>query len=408
MARILLAWEIGGGYYGHLMRFLTLARVLARRGHEPVFALKDLTHVESVLRDEPFAVFQAPVWAAQVSGLPQPIGFAETLMRLGFLHPSALTGLCRGWRTLVKAIGPQLLILDYAPTALLATRGIGLPRVLFGNSFAVPPRTVPMPIYRWWRPEPLARIVEGERLVLASANMVLARFSQAPMRQLADLLDSDENIIAASEEFDQYPGRAGDHYWGDLTNLQQGLAPQWPTVGAKRIFAYLRPSFRDFAKVLEALRRVNAAVLVHAPGISAQQLKTHTAANLAFSAEPVRVADARRECDLCVCHAGASTTESFVTAGKPVLLLPEHLEAMMTAKRVQQLGAGLAVDFEKPAPDYGRLVRRLLEEPSFTQAAQVVARRHLHDDEPATRVGKIADQCEELLARTLPHDTFLP
>src|SRR5437773_4817219 len=102
------------------MRFLTLARELARRKHEPVFALRELTHVETVFGDEGFRVFQAPIFAGRVSGLPPAIGFAETLMRLGFVHPATLAGLCRGWRTLVDAIAPDLAILDYAPTALLA------------------------------------------------------------------------------------------------------------------------------------------------------------------------------------------------------------------------------------------------------------------------------------------------
>jgi UDP:flavonoid glycosyltransferase YjiC (YdhE family) len=52
VARILLAWELGGDY-GHLMSFLTLAREFARRGHEPIFALRELTFVDTVLRDEP-------------------------------------------------------------------------------------------------------------------------------------------------------------------------------------------------------------------------------------------------------------------------------------------------------------------------------------------------------------------
>ena len=76
MARFLLAWELGGDY-GHLMRFLTLARELVRRGHEPVFALRELTHVETVLGSEPFRVFQAPIFAGQVTGLPAAIGFAD-------------------------------------------------------------------------------------------------------------------------------------------------------------------------------------------------------------------------------------------------------------------------------------------------------------------------------------------
>ncbi len=87
-----------------------------------------------------------------------------------------------------------------------------------------------------------------------------------------------------------------------------------------------------------------------------------------------------------------------MTAGKPVLLLPQHLEQMMTAKRVLELGAGLVVDYEEPAPDYHALLQRLLDEPSFTEAAQAVAARHAGDD-PATRVPRIVDRLEEIVAR---------
>ena len=160
MPRILLGWEIGANY-GHVMRLATLARELARRGHEPVFAVKELTHVETVLRDDRFRVFQAPVWMGRVTGLVDPAGFAETLLRFGFLHPDALTGMCRAWRHLFAAVDPQMLVLDYAPTALLASRGLGLPRVLYGDSFTMPPRTEPMPAYRWW--EPCAGDARGRR-----------------------------------------------------------------------------------------------------------------------------------------------------------------------------------------------------------------------------------------------------
>jgi Erythromycin biosynthesis protein CIII-like, C-terminal domain len=396
VARILLAWELGGDY-GHLMRFLTLARELQRRGHEPVFALRELTHVDAVLGDEPFRVFQAPIFVANVSGLPAAIGFAETLMRLGFVHPSTLTALCRGWRTLMEAIAPDLAVFDYAPTGLLATRGLGVPRMLFGSSFSVPPRTEPMPIYRWWAGENLARVLASERVVLAKANEVLARLGQAPMARLSDLLDADEVVIAASADFDQYPGRTGATYWGSVANLDKGVSPPWPIVGAKRVFAYLKPHYPDFEKLLKALRTIDAAVVIHAPGVAANLVRSYTAANVAFSEEPVRMADVRRECHLGICHAGVGTVEALITAGKPVLALPQHLEQMMTGKRLASIGAGLVVDPQESASrDYGRILRRLLDEPSFTAAAQAVADRHV-DDDPAARVARIADRCETLI-----------
>ena len=396
MARILLAWELGGDY-GHLMRFLTLGRELARRGHEPVFALRELTHVEAVLGDEPFKVFQAPIFVANVSGLVPAIGFAETLMRLGFIYPSILTALCRAWRNLVEAIAPELTLFDYAPTGLLATRGLPIPRVAFGSAFSMPPRTEPMPIYRWWHGEPRERVLSSERIVLANANKVLARLGQPPMARLADLLDVDETIIAAAEEFDQYPGRVGARYWGALANVEKGVPPPWPIVGAKRIFAYLKPHFGDFEKVLKALRNVDAAVVVHAPGTSDDMVKKHTTANVTFSSAPVRMSDVRRDCDVGVCHAGAGTVEMLITAGKPLLLLPQHLEQMMVAKRAVQIGAGLVADPAEPASlNYERALKRLLNEPGFTAAAQAVAARHVDDDPPA-RAARVADRCEELI-----------
>ena len=397
MARILLAWELGGNY-GHLMRFNVLARELKRRGHQPVFAVRDLTFVEAIFRDDPETVFQAPVWMRSITGLPPPIGFAEQLMRFGFFHPETLTGICRAWRALVEAVGPQLIVFDYAPTGMLATRGMRVPRVLIGEGFSMPPRTEPMPIYCWWRPAPQARILEAERRVLVNANAVLARLSAPPMQRLADILDAEEAMLATSQEFDQYPSRTDGRYWGSVAESTGGAPPRWPAVGGKRIFAYLKPRCRDFDALLTALRAIDASVVVHAPGVSPHALRTHTAANVTFSLDPVRMADVCRECDLGICHSGANTVHALVTAGRPVLLLPEHLEQMMTAKRVLELGAGLVVDYEEPAPDYPMLLRRLLEEPWYTEAAQVVGARHAGDD-PTARVARIVDRFEEPLTR---------
>jgi UDP:flavonoid glycosyltransferase YjiC (YdhE family) len=167
-------------------------------------------------------------------------------------------------------------------------------------------------------------------------------------------------------------------------------------VGAKRVFAYLKPNYGNFENILKALRTIDAAVVIHAPGVSENVVRNYTAANVAFCADPVRMSDVRRECHLGICHAGVGTVEALVTAGKPVLALPQQLEQLMTAKRLLALGAGLVVE-PKESRDYGRILRRLLDEPSFTAAAQAVAARHV-DDDPAQRVMRIAERCEELLS----------
>jgi UDP:flavonoid glycosyltransferase YjiC (YdhE family) len=404
MAKVLLAWELGADY-GHVMRFSTLSRELVRRGHEAVLVLKDLTHAEALLADQGLTVLQAPVWQGSVTGLVQPASFAETLLRLGFLHPNALTGLCRAWLALFGLCKPDVLVCDYAPTALLATRGLGLPRICMGDGFAVPPRTQPMPIYRPWRPEPPARVAQAEQHTLNGANAALANLGQPPLRCLSELLEVDDEIIASFAEFDHYPGRQGARYAGPLPNPAQGVAPDWPLVDGPRVFAYLKPGTRDFEPVLKALRALDVAAVVHAPGVSTSLQHRYLAANIRFSEKPLRMDDICRECDIGICHAGTGTVQPLVTAGKPVLLLPQHVEQMMTARAVQSLGAGLVVDYERPAPDHRKLINRLIEEPAFAGAARAVAARYAGDD-PAARLQAIVDRIEAVISA--PRSAPLP
>ena len=396
MSRVLLAWELGAEY-GHVMRFATLARELVRRGHEPLLVLKDLTHAEALLGDLGLTVLQAPVWLGDVSGLPQPASYAETLLHLGFLHPAALTGLCRAWRSLIDLCQPDVLVCDHAPTALLATRGRGLSRICLGDGFAVPPRAQPMPIYRPWRPEPPARVAQAEQHTLNGANAALVKLGQPPLRCLAELLEVDDEIIASFAEFDHYPGRQGARYAGPLPNPAQGVAPHWPLVDGPRVFAYIKPGTRDFEPVLKALCALDVAAVVHAPGVSTTIQHRYLAAHIRFSEQPVRMDDVARECDIGICHAGTGTVQALVTAGKPVLLLPQHVEQMMTARAVLALGAGLVVDYERPAPDHRKLIKRLIGEPAFAAAAQAVAARHAGDD-PAARLAAIVDRIEAVIA----------
>lgn len=396
-----------GADYGHVIRLATLARELARRGHEPTLALRDLTHADALLGHEPFTVLQAPLWLGDVTGLVQPASFAETLLRVGFLHPQALTGVARAWRALVAMCAPDLLVCDYAPTALLATRGLGLARINIGESFGVPPRTQPMPIYRPWRPEPPARVAQAEQHALNGANAVLTRLGLPTLRCLAELMEVDDEIITTFAEFEQYPGRVGGHYAGGMSDPGQGVPPEWPLVDGPRVFAYIKPGTRDFEPVLKALRALEVAAVVHAPGMSTAMQHRHLAANIRFSERPLRMVDVCRECDIAICHAGANTVQALVVSGKPLLLLPTHVEQMMTAKAVQHLGAGLVVDYERPAPDYRKLMKRLIDEPAFAAAAQAVAARHV-DDDPAARLAAVADRIEAVIATRHGKQAFSP
>ena len=75
-----------------------------------------------------------------------------------------------------------------------------------------------------------------------------------------------------------------------------------------------------------------------------------------------------------VAHGGAGTTLAALAAGVPLVLLPLSADQPINARRVAELGAGLALDGGAGAvPRLAGAVARVLEEPGYRAAARRVA-----------------------------------
>lgn len=394
MATILFAWELGGDY-GHLARLLPLARELAARGHRPVFVLRDLLGAEAILAPHGLTAFQAPLWLGQVSNLPEPISYPEMLMRFGFLNGRALTGICRAWRNLLALLRPDLLVLDHAPTALLASRGLGLPRLHCGDGFCIPPAERPLPPFRWWQKENLVRLQDSEQHVLATANTVLLDLGAPPLARFSELFACDDQLFLSFAELDHYPARSGADFLGPVFALGQGVEPNWPPGPGPRLFAYLKPGYGALDKVLSALAGFPASVLVHLPGAARKTVATYSTGTMAIAAEPLAMETLRRSCDLCLCHGGAGTTAAMLLAGKPLVLLPMHMEQTMTARRLSDLGVAVTV-VPEACGQLPRLLKKVLATPELAAAAGRFAARHGGYDQQAT-IRQAADRGEALL-----------
>lgn len=395
MSRILFAWELGGGY-GHIAGFLPVALGLRERGHEVIFALKDVSHAAAILGARRFPYVQAPIWLPKLVGVPEPVSYAEILFRFGYLSAGGLSGLFEAWRRLFEWTSPDLLMVDHSPTALLASRGMGMPRAMIGIGFFCPPHANPLPSMRPMLNVPQARLADSERRVLEVANSVLAgaRAPQLPM--LADLFDVEENLLCTFPELDHYPGRAGGKYWGPRFSLEEGAAVAWPEGDGKKIFAYLKPGYPHFEKILQALAALPARIVIHAPGLPESLASRYQQPHIKFHRQPVRMKQASEECDLALCHGGAGTVSAMLLAGRPLLLLPMQLEQHLMACRVVELGAALMADQDNANPNYTELIGRLLAEPAYSRQARAFAEKH-GDFDQREQSKRIAKRCEEII-----------
>lgn len=361
--------------------------------------LRDITRAESILGEHRLEFLQAPVWLTSVHGLPPDINFTETLYRFGYLYPDGLLSMAKAWRAAWQLLQPQLMIFDHAPSAMLAARGLGIPRMLIGNSFGIPPLVRPLPRFRWWADDSgqQARLEETESRVTRNSNEVLTRLGAPTITQVSDLFHADATYICGRPALDVYSGRGHGEYIGPINNVTRGIDPVWPLGDGPMVFAYLKPQYKHFEALLNAILSSKARYLIFAPGITEALQRRYEKAHIAFSAVPLRMQDVVKQCSALICHAGG-VTDVALESGKPVLLLPTQMEQTMTSHRVEALGAGLFFPLDGNPGGFPKLIKRLLEDTLLgTRATEYAA--NLASTDQSKAVEKVIEVCQRLLSQ---------
>lgn len=392
---ILYAWEFGANL-GHIGTFLPVARALRERGHSVHWIVTHPHEAVRLLPEAGFAWLQAPLFPEQQQANP-PINYADILLRFGYAQASDLLGLVVAWRELLRLTGARLVLADHAPSTILAARTLDIPVMLFGSGFFAPPPLAPTPNLRPWLTVPEERLQAADAQALASMNAVLARFGRPPLESVAALFRVAEDTLLTFPELDHYAERGPARYWGTLP-AAVAAEPNWPETTGPRLFAYLRPSSAHFEAAVEALATLatqGAGVLIYAPNTPAA-LRARFSPQLAFSAVPVDLNRAARLADAAVTYASPAATIAFLLAGKPVLMLPGHLEQFLLARRVEAMGAGLLQNPEQPATDLPARLARVLSDPGLRANARAFAEKYRHFDQRAV-LQHIVGRIEELV-----------
>lgn len=395
MSKIVYVWELGGGY-GHIGAFLSVARQFQQRGHEVVFVLKNLEHAHTFLGKYRFAYLQAPMRWPGNAAMPPALNYAGILRNAGFHEAAGLLARTQAWKTTIACLRPDLLLFDHAPTALLAARELKIPRALFGTGFYSPPRLIPMPVMRPGLHVPERELLNSETQVVAAINSVVDQLGGRHLTVLADLFEAEEDFLCTLPELDHYQGRKQGVYWGPAFSYSEGDRPVWPSVGDKRIFVYLNRDYAGLEPLLQQLRSSSWSVFAHIPGTTPAFIQKYSGANLHISAQPVDMRQAAVQCGLVICHAGAGTAAAMLLSGKPLLMLPIHLEHSITARNIAMLGAGVCMPPETKKPNYRAAAMEILSNGKYTKTAGKFADKYaaFAPDEQAIR---IVDRCEALM-----------
>ena len=355
--RILLAAEfLRGG--ATVARLLPLAVALADRGHDVTLALP--VELSDVIAGSGFPMLDAPRWK-----VPPPPGFvavsyADLLMHGGWASTDALRGLMSGWQFLLEQTKPDMLIADFAPTAMLVARAAGIATAAVGDGFSLPPLIAPLPNMRPWADVALDAPASVEGRVLAVVNARLGALHVPELRRLRALFEGVSCFLCTFPELDHYADRPDGIWYGEVFAPSRGPAAVWPTGTGERAYVDLDPRHPALGAIVETLHRLGLPTLVQAAVMPARQADAIERGAIQVTTTTNR-ASVLSGCDIVICQ-GHEVAVLALLAGKPLLMLPVFVEQMMTLHRAAKLGVAHGVEPNADAAAIDAAVRRLVDD----------------------------------------------
>lgn len=379
---ILYVWELGENF-GHMSAFVDVAKALVKQGHKVTLALQDVTRANRFFDLDAITVVQSPLVPRNPEMYKRvaAVTFADLIRNFGYMEPERLANALRAWRNLYALVKPDIVIFNAAPTAQLAARGLNFKRAALDTGFAMPPQTIPLPSLRPWDKIPVQEIARREKEVLDNINAALKVLKIPQMRVLGELFLSNRELLCTFRELDHYGWIRNEKapYLGASFMADNGLDAVWPEPKSKKIkiFAYVRPKHPQFVNLVNALLAyTNAQVIMVAPGLRADVLAKLEKSHIKVYTQQVKIQPVLESAHFVIHHGGHGTAAACMLAGKPMILLPNHLEQLLVTRNMLQAGIALMPKPSVKDPNYHKMFDDILRQPAYLEHAQALAKKY--------------------------------
>jgi MGT family glycosyltransferase len=214
---------------------------------------------------------------------------------------------------------------------------------------------------------------------LPALNAARAALGLAPIASLFDQCRAADLSMAGTARAFDFPVDAlppkltyirpllGDPRW-----TQRWTDPFAPGDARPLVLVSFSTTFQNHAGALQRVLDALAGLPVRAVvtlGDAIRKDELTAPANVAL-VDSAPHAELMKQASLVVTHGGHGTVIKALAAGLPMLILPHGRDQGDNAIRVTARGAGLALPNDAPSAEIAAALRRLLDEPSFTEAAR--------------------------------------
>jgi rhamnosyltransferase subunit B len=339
LAKVLIGWELGAGG-GHSSRLLSLGRVLAARGHTPLFAAQQIG---------PFAAhgptWQAPVWPRLLGPLSRryaaaPATMGDMLAYLGLDDVEAMAAMIMAWARIIADANPEVVVAEYAPMLQLAARG-RVPCLAWGTGFSLPPgKLASFPSFNG------EAAAVPEQALLDGLNLALRRAGRGPLSALPEMFAADRSLISTFSELDPY------RRWRRGALGPPALSGSIPlaTGEGEELFVYLNTPANRPEGLVRGLIEARLPTRIHDPLIDVGIQAALEAKGIRVERDPVPFAEIAPKSRLVLSHGGLGLSSSALLAGLPQIIVPFDQEKRLTAGALAELGVSRTVNPENIEP----------------------------------------------------------
>lgn len=389
MGRILFGSEFGANL-GHIYPMMRIADKLEAKGHEIIFAARNVPHTYGALKDTNYKLIQAPYWSNPTSPRLQNVftpSYSDVMARQGFMVRDRLAAYATGWADLVETISPDLIIADHSPGLSMAVRDV-VPMINMGNGFTLPPSEIKRypPVISSGDP------LISQTLLLKIFNSVLKELGRPLLNRLPEIFDTPGQFICTVPILDPYSEIRKRTLVGPI---EDSMARE-PLPKEQSIFLYMAGEAGNDNVVLEAIKRVGVKANVFLRAAPEKTFKQFHSKQINMLREPADFSQALPEASLIIHAGGGGTSTACLMTGRPQITFPTHSETALNSRLMHKAGVARVV---KPAIDLTQMtdfLKYILSEQALFDRAQKVA-QELSEGDWHSALDKIVKKSEELL-----------
>jgi UDP:flavonoid glycosyltransferase YjiC (YdhE family) len=369
MKRAFIAWEIGGGR-GHVVHLAAVAASLKRRNYSSVAALVHLDHAGELapycdeIRQGPYLPYRAPV----DDDLPGSY-YGDWLGMHHFDDPEVIRHAIERWRTELVSVGPDIVIAEQAPCAILAARSLGLPVVQVGVPATAPPASMSA------FPPLLSdrdTSMYDETALCAAVNTAVSHFGLPPLPALPAIYACDDQVVATIGLFDRYAK------WRTRPRVPP-VVGGWHEPGERRreeLFVYLSTLDRLNPVILTAIATMRVPTRVFVADNLPMAVAVVGRRGAVVESQPRPPAEIARTARVLV-HAGNHGMCCLgVRAGLPQVTVSSQMEHRFDGRMLAQAGIGVPVELQRwTVPNIRAAIEQAWDDEAITARATEIAQQ---------------------------------